>query len=62
MGRRADRELESSIFVLIPQQGHGTWNNAQGCIGQIASDFVQNPDAEIDLSCIEARQPKWALP
>jgi len=62
MGRRADRELESSIFVLIPQQGHGTWNNSQGCMGQIASDFVQDPDAEIDLSCIEARQPKWALP
>jgi pimeloyl-ACP methyl ester carboxylesterase len=62
MGRRADRELESSIFVLIPQQGHGTWNNSQGCMGQIASDFVQNPDAEIDLSCIEARQTKWALP
>jgi pimeloyl-ACP methyl ester carboxylesterase len=62
MGRRADRELESSIFVLIPQQGHGTWNNSQGCMGQIASDFVQDPDAEIDLSCIEARQTKWALP
>mgnify|MGYP003898150055 FL=1 len=61
MGRRADRELENSILVLIPQQGHGTWNHAQSCVGQIASGFVQNPEAEIDLSCIEARQPKWAL-
>ena len=62
MGRRADRELENSILVLIPQQGHGTWNSVQSCVGRIASDFVQNPDAEIDLSCMEARQPKWALP
>ena len=62
MGRRADRELENSILVFIPQQGHGTWNHAQSCVGQIASGFVQNPEAEIDLSCIEARQPKWTLP
>ncbi len=62
MGRRADRELENSIFVLVPQQGHGTWNNAKGCVGQIAAAFVQNPNAEIDLGCVEARQPKWTLP
>jgi len=62
MGRRADRELDNSIFVLIPQQGHGTWNHAKSCVGQIAIGFLQNPDAEIDLSCIEARYSTWALP
>jgi len=62
MGRRAERELENSIFVLIPQQGHGTWNQAESCVGRIATGFVQNPDADIDLSCVEARQPQWALP
>jgi len=62
MGRRAERELENSILVLIPQQGHGTWNDAESCVGRIAAVFVKNPDAAIDLSCIEARQPQWALP
>ena len=62
MGRRADRELENSILVLIPQQRHATWNDAESCVGQIATGFVQNPDAAIDLSCVEARQPQWALP
>ncbi|NDR57909.1 alpha/beta hydrolase [Aliiruegeria sabulilitoris] len=62
MGRRADRELESSILVLIPQQGHGTWNHAESCVGRIATGFVQNPDAEIELGCVDAREPQWALP
>jgi len=62
MGRRADRELDNSILVLIPQQGHGTWNHAESCVGRIATGFVQNPDADIDLGCVEARQPQWALP
>ena len=62
MGRRAARELENSTYVLIPQQGHATWNNAGGCVGQIATAFVQDPEAELDLSCLEARKPQWALP
>jgi pimeloyl-ACP methyl ester carboxylesterase len=62
MGRRAARELENSTYVLIPQQAHGTWRNAGGCVGQIATAFVQDPEAELDLTCLEARQPQWALP
>jgi pimeloyl-ACP methyl ester carboxylesterase len=62
MGKRADRELGNSIYVLIPQQGHGTWNQAESCVGRIASGFVKTPDTEIDLSCVEARRPHWASP
>jgi pimeloyl-ACP methyl ester carboxylesterase len=61
-GQTANSELENSTYVLIPQQGHATWNNAGNCVGQIATAFVQNPEAALDLSCLETRQPQWALP
>ena len=62
MGRRAARELESSAYVLVPQQGHGVWNSAGSCVGRIAAAFVEDPDAEVDTSCLEGRRPQWALP
>ena len=62
MGKRTARELENSTYVLVPQKGHEVWSNAGGCIGQIATAFIQNPDAALDLSCLEARQPQWVLP
>lgn len=62
MGRRAHRELQgSSTYVLVPQEGHGTWKNAYGCVGQIASGFVQDPAAQVNRSCLEARRPQWVL-
>ena len=62
MGQTANSELENSTYVLIPQQGHATWNTAESCVGKIAAAFVQDPEAELDLSCLDARQPQWALP
>ena len=62
MGRLAATELENSIFVLVPQQGHEVWKTSGGCVGQIANDFIQDPAADLDLSCLEIRQPQWALP
>jgi CubicO group peptidase (beta-lactamase class C family)/pimeloyl-ACP methyl ester carboxylesterase len=62
MGRRAARELANSTLVIVPQQGHEVWTSATSCAGQIATSFVLNPDAEPDLSCLEARRPQWALP
>ncbi|MEE4238437.1 MAG: alpha/beta hydrolase, partial [Anderseniella sp.] len=62
MGQTAESELENSTFVLIPQQGHGTWSSAKSCVSQIATAFVQDPETELDLSCLDARKPKWALP
>ncbi len=62
MGQTAARELENSTYILIPQQRHGTWTNAGSCVGQIATVFVQDPEAALDLSCLDARRPQWALP
>jgi pimeloyl-ACP methyl ester carboxylesterase len=62
MGQTANSELENSTFVLIPQQGHGTWTSAGSCVGQIATAFLLDPETELDLSCLEARQPQWVLP
>ena len=61
-GRRATRELENSTYILVPQKGHGTWTDTGSCVGQIATAFVQDPEAELDLSCLAARQPQWVLP
>jgi pimeloyl-ACP methyl ester carboxylesterase len=62
MGQTANSELENSTYVLIPQQGHATWNIAESCVGQIATAFIQNPETALDLSCLDARWPQWALP
>ncbi|MEX5728625.1 pimeloyl-ACP methyl ester carboxylesterase [Rhodovulum iodosum] len=62
MGKRAARELENSTYVLVPQSGHEVWSYAGDCVGQIAGAFIQDPDADLDLSCLVARQPQWVLP
>lgn len=62
MGKRATRELENSTYVLVPQKRHEVWSNGGDCIAQIATAFIQNPDAEPDLSCLDLRRPQWALP
>jgi hypothetical protein len=62
MGKVAESELENGVYILVPQQGHEIWQQAAGCVGQIANDFIQNPDMPLDTSCLELRQPQWALP
>jgi len=62
MGKRAARELENSTYVLVPQAGHEVWSYAGDCVGQIAGAFIQDPGADLDLSCLDARQPQWILP
>jgi pimeloyl-ACP methyl ester carboxylesterase len=62
MGERAARELENSTYVLVPQSGHEVWTYAGDCVGQIAGAFIQDPNADLDLSCLAARQPQWVLP
>lgn len=62
MGKRAARELSNSIYVLVPQQGHEVWTHSGDCVGSIATAFIQDPDATLDLSCLDKRRPSWALP
>ena len=62
MGQTAESELENSTYR--PDTTAGAWDleHAESCVGQIATAFVQDPEAELDLSCLDARQPQWALP
>jgi pimeloyl-ACP methyl ester carboxylesterase len=63
MGRRAARELkDGSTYVLVPQEGHGTWTSNRGCVGEIGNTFILNPEKEVNRTCLEARKPQWALP
>jgi pimeloyl-ACP methyl ester carboxylesterase len=62
MGQTANSELANSTYVLIPQQDHWTWRNAESCVGQIATAYLLDPETELDLSCLDARQPQWVLP
>jgi pimeloyl-ACP methyl ester carboxylesterase len=62
MGQTAASELENSTYVYVPQQGHETWRNAESCVGQITAAFIQDPNADLDLSCLDARRPQWVLP
>ena len=62
MGKRAARELANSTSVLVPQIGHEVWSYAGDCAGQIAGAFIQDPGADLDLSCLDERKPQWVLP
>lgn len=61
MGKRAARELENSTYVLVPQHGHEVWTNASDYVGQITSAFIQNPDTELDMNCLDSPRPQWSL-
>ena len=50
------------MFVLVPESGIEIWGFAVVCTGRFATAFVQDPDAEVYLICMEGRQPQWALP
>lgn len=62
MGELAADELANANLVLIPQQGHEVWSDAGSCAALIAAAFIADPQAPLDLSCLEVRQPRWSLP
>ena len=62
MGELAADELTNANLVLIPQQGHEVWSDAGSCAALIAAAFIADPQAPLDLSCLEVRQPRWSLP
>ncbi|NCF65450.1 MAG: alpha/beta fold hydrolase [Chloroflexi bacterium] len=62
MGRRADRELENGTYVVVPYGVHVTWTSGDNCVGQIAAAYIQDPQDELDTSCLDALQPQWVLP
>lgn len=62
MGELAANELTRAKLVLIPQQGHEVWADAGSCAALIAAAFIADPQAPVDLSCLEVRQARWSLP
>ena len=62
MGGSAARELEHGTLVIVPQKGHDVWIRASNCTCQIASSFIVDPEQELDLTCLDARRPQWAMP
>lgn len=62
MGQRADRELENGTYVVVPYGVHVTWTSGDNCVGQIAAAYIQDPQDELDTSCLDALQPQWVLP
>lgn len=62
MGREAARQLHRSTLALVPQQGHEVWTNSTDCAAKIATAFILDPTRRLDLSCLAARKPRWALP
>ena len=62
MGQTAASELDNDMYVLVPQAGHVTWTDKGNCVGRITTAFVQDPQAVLDLSCLDARLPQWVLP
>lgn len=54
-------QLQNATLAVIPQMGHETWASS-GCVGQIASSFIRNPDQAPDLACLQARQERFVLP
>lgn len=62
MGELAAEELSNADLVLIPQQGHEVWTDAGSCAALMAAAFIADPQAPVDRSCLEIREPRWALP
>jgi pimeloyl-ACP methyl ester carboxylesterase len=54
--------LEHATFVEFPSSGHSV-NTDNPCAQRITAAFLDNPGAEVDLSCVEtAPEPGFVLP
>ena len=60
-GALAAETLGNSRNYIIPEAGHGTIIY-QDCAKDIAAAFTNDPEAELDVSCIDTLQPKFILP
>jgi pimeloyl-ACP methyl ester carboxylesterase len=53
MGKQVAEELPNSFYFEFPNMGHvPTGSDSSGCAMQIALDFIKNPSAEPDRSCL----------
>lgn len=60
-GEAAFQTLTDARMVTVPMAGHGATGKSK-CAADIASTFFLYPEAELDISCIEAFRPVFVLP
>jgi pimeloyl-ACP methyl ester carboxylesterase len=60
-GALAAKTLSNARNYIIPEAGHGTIIY-QSCARDIAAAFTNDPNAELNVSCIDTLQPKFILP
>jgi pimeloyl-ACP methyl ester carboxylesterase len=60
-GEAAFSTLRNAHMVTVPMAGHGATGKSK-CAADIAATFFLYPEAELDISCIEAFRPVFVLP
>ena len=61
-GIEASRTLPNSTVVIFPNVGHAAFDSGD-CANQILQDFIELPEREVDLSCVEnIADPVFATP
>ena len=53
--------LPNAVFVIAPMSGHAVITYST-CAEQIAHDFMADPVAPLDITCLIDLQPQWVLP
>jgi pimeloyl-ACP methyl ester carboxylesterase len=60
-GEAAFATLTNARILTVPMAGHGTTGESK-CAQDMAHTFFLYPDAELDISCVEAFRPVFVLP
>lgn len=60
-GEAAFATLTNARILTVPMAGHGTTGESK-CAQDIAHTFFLYPEAEVDISCVEAFRPVFVLP
>lgn len=60
-GKAAIQDFSNARYVQIPESGHGTILFSQ-CARDITAAFIENPEGELDTSCVAAERPPFMMP
>jgi len=60
-GELAVQDYSNAQVVLVPESGHGTMRYSQ-CAKDITAAFIENPDSDLDTSCVEDLRLPVMLP
>ena len=60
-GAAAVETMSNGRFTTFPESGHGVYQFSQ-CAKDIAADFFNQPDADMDTTCTNGLNPEFALP